>query len=175
MSFLVSDPELVTDFYLSAYLQQLKVEGYSLFVVRGVFPMVAGQDACLAGRGEWFDAQPIIDRKGKPSDRKLAQEAKERKELERAQLQETQQSLLDRQQAQAAAYGSYSGGFGNGFDRGFGDGFGDDFGGGYEDDPELALAMALSMQEEQKTRDKTDLKQPPDEGQAIVRPCPYPH
>jgi hypothetical protein len=53
-------PQLISTFYLSAYLQQLQTEKYSIFVVSGKFPQSA---SALGGRGKWFPTATIINRR----------------------------------------------------------------------------------------------------------------
>lgn len=53
-------PTLIGNFYLSAFLQQLQEEKYSIFAVTGEFPRTGHT---LGGRGEWFPMATILARK----------------------------------------------------------------------------------------------------------------
>jgi len=53
-------PQVISTFYLSAYLKQLQTENYSIFVVTGTFPTTA---KTLDGRGQWFPISTIVNRK----------------------------------------------------------------------------------------------------------------
>jgi len=55
-------PTLISDFYLSAYLDLLQREGWSIFVVQGKYPKtVMEQDPStqISGRGHWFDLSKV--------------------------------------------------------------------------------------------------------------------
>jgi len=57
-------PQLISTFYLSAYLKQLQTEKWSIFVVTGTFPTSA---QALGGRGEWFPVSTIVGRSKRSS------------------------------------------------------------------------------------------------------------
>jgi len=114
-SLLKTGPTLITDFYLSAYLQQLQMDQYSIFVVEGDFPAVI-PGAVLEGRGEWFDAKKIVADKGRsatyvdneepqipPELQKEMDEARQNQQMdEDAELQRVLEMSRDYEQKQAA-------------------------------------------------------------------------
>lgn len=59
-SLLKDGPSLIGSFYLSAFLQQLQAEKYSIFAVTGQFPE-GGQS--LTGRGKWFPMSSLTARR----------------------------------------------------------------------------------------------------------------
>jgi ataxin-3 len=62
-SILEHGPEIISDFYLSAYLAQLQAEGYSIFVVRGEWPPLCLSTVDrLDGLGEWIPMRTIQER-----------------------------------------------------------------------------------------------------------------
>jgi len=63
-------PTFVSDMYLSLYLKQLNVEGYSIFVVKGTFPKLT---VTIGGRGKCFHVQEIMERSKKKSQSKPTQ------------------------------------------------------------------------------------------------------
>ncbi len=55
----------VSDFYLSAFLAQLRTDHYSVFVVGGEYPpLQAGEP--LEGRGEWLTEAAVAEREPAP-------------------------------------------------------------------------------------------------------------
>jgi len=51
-------PHFISDFYLSAYLKQLNLDGYAIFVVRGTFPT---KKTTYTGRGKWLWPDEIME------------------------------------------------------------------------------------------------------------------
>jgi len=60
-------PQVISTFYLSAFLKQLLTENYSIFVVTGKFPTNSAKS--LEGRGQWFPISTVVNRK-RPSESK---------------------------------------------------------------------------------------------------------
>lgn len=55
-------PEQLSNFYLTAYLDSLKQQGYTIFVVRGTLPPPASAAAAaggLEGQGRWWDPEEV--------------------------------------------------------------------------------------------------------------------
>jgi len=57
-------PTYITPFFLSTYLQSLKMEKYMIYVIKGSFPKIMEGGGDLSGRENWFNAAPIIAAKG---------------------------------------------------------------------------------------------------------------
>jgi len=63
-------PTFVSDMYLSLYLKQLNVEGYSIFLIKGQFPKPS---TTMGGRGKYFRVSEIMERSRKRSQNKPQQ------------------------------------------------------------------------------------------------------
>lgn len=52
-------PEQLSAFYLTAYLDSLKQQGYTIFVIRGQLPNHPAAGGALEGPGKWWSAEEV--------------------------------------------------------------------------------------------------------------------
>ena len=117
----------------SAYIQQLQLEGYSIFVVRGAFPEPLTDLAARGGR--WLDRRAVVEDRGR-SQKYRRPETSEDLELKQA-LALSMQTMAAKQPYPVTAQAPVAVGQAGGVAA-------EDEGDEDEEDEELAAALAVS-------------------------------
>eukprot|EP01138_Halocafeteria_seosinensis_P015514 gb/GECG01015832.1/.p1 GENE.gb/GECG01015832.1/~~gb/GECG01015832.1/.p1 ORF type:complete len:415 (+),score=68.92 gb/GECG01015832.1/:1-1245(+) len=121
-------PTKISEFYLSAFLGQMKQEGYSIFVVQGALPPPMSTSD-FDGTGTWYTLQYLLNAPEPQPERSTRPEDVEDPEL-RAAIQASLQDSEQERSALQAVTGGDEQQFGGNMD---------------EEDSELQAALAMSL------------------------------